>query len=30
VARTWALDPSWKKEKIVEYPLNIDLVINKK
>jgi hypothetical protein len=30
VARTWALDPSWKKEKIVEYPLNIDVVINEK
>ncbi len=32
VARTWALadNPSWKKEKIVEYPQNIYLVINEK
>jgi hypothetical protein len=32
VARTWALagNPSWKKEKIVEYPNNIYLVINEK
>ncbi|HLO31725.1 MAG TPA: hypothetical protein VK249_21410 [Anaerolineales bacterium] len=32
VARTWALadNPSWKKEKIVAYPQNIYLVINKK
>ena len=32
VARTWALadNPSWKKEKIVEYPNNIVLVINQK
>ena len=32
VARTWALagNPSWKKEKIVEYPHNIYLVINEK
>jgi len=32
VARTWALadNPSWKKEKIVEYPYNIYLVINEK
>jgi hypothetical protein len=30
VARTWALDPSWKKEKIVEYPHSIDLLINEK
>jgi hypothetical protein len=32
VARTWALagNPSWKKEKIVEYPHHIYLVINKK
>jgi len=32
VARTWALpgNPSWKKEKIVQYPDNIVLVINKK
>ena len=32
VARTWALadNPSWKKEKIVEYPNNIYLVINQK
>jgi hypothetical protein len=30
VARTWALadNPSWKQEKIVEYPNNIYLVIN--
>jgi hypothetical protein len=30
VARTWALaaNPAWKKEKIVEYPNNIYLVIN--
>ena len=32
VARTWALagNPSWKKEKIYEYPNNIYLVINEK
>ncbi|HXQ37150.1 MAG TPA: hypothetical protein VN843_24285 [Anaerolineales bacterium] len=32
VARTWALagNPSWKKEKIVEYPHHIYLVINEK
>jgi len=32
VARTWALagNPSWNQEKIVEYPNNIDLVINEK
>jgi hypothetical protein len=30
VARTWALDPSWKKEKIVRYPHSIDLVIHEK
>ena len=32
VARTWALagNPSWKKEKIYEYPHNIYLVINEK
>jgi hypothetical protein len=32
VARTWALagNPSWKQEKIVEYPNNIYLVINEK
>ena len=32
VARTWALadNPSWKKEKIVEYPHHIYLVINVK
>ena len=32
IARTWALagNPSWKKEKIVEYPHNIYLVINEK
>jgi hypothetical protein len=32
VARTWALagNPSWKQEKIVEYPDNIYLVINEK
>jgi len=32
VARTWALagNPSWKKEKIYEYPHNIYLVINQK
>ena len=32
VARTWALvdNPSWKKEKIVEYPYHIYLVINEK
>ena len=32
VARTWALagNPSWKREKIVEYPNNIYLVINEK
>ena len=32
VARTWALadNPSWQKEKIVEYPHNIYLVINEK
>jgi hypothetical protein len=32
VARTWALagNPSWKKEKIVEYPHHIYLVINKR
>jgi hypothetical protein len=32
VTRTWALagNPSWKKEKIVEYPNNIYLVINEK
>ncbi len=32
VARTWALagNPSWKKEKIYEYPNNIVLVINEK
>jgi hypothetical protein len=32
VARTWELanNPSWKKEKIVEYPHNIYLVINEK
>jgi hypothetical protein len=32
VARTWELagNPSWKKEKIVEYPNNIYLVINEK
>jgi hypothetical protein len=32
VARTWALadNPSWKEEKIVEYPHNIYLVINEK
>jgi len=32
LARSWALtdNPSWKKEKIVEYPNHIDLVINKK
>ena len=32
VARTWALagNPSWKKEKIYEYPNNIYLVINVK
>jgi hypothetical protein len=32
LARTWALadNPDWKKEKIVEYPNHIDLVINEK
>ncbi len=32
VARTWALadNPSWKKEKIIEYPNQIYLVINEK
>jgi hypothetical protein len=32
VARTWALEgnPSWKEEKIVEYPHHIYLVINEK
>ena len=32
VARTWALadNPSWKKEKIVEYPQNIYLILNEK
>ena len=32
VARTWALagNPSWKKEKIYEYPHNIYLVVNEK
>ncbi len=32
VARTWALagNPSWKQEKIYEYPQNIYLVINEK
>jgi hypothetical protein len=32
VARTWALkdNPSWRQEKIVEYPQNIYLVINEK
>ena len=32
VARTWALadNPSWKEEKIVEYPNNIYLIINEK
>jgi hypothetical protein len=32
VARTWALEgnPSWKQEKIVEYPHHIYLVINEK
>src|SRR5215216_901385 len=32
IARTWALagNPSWKKEKIVEYPNHIVLVINEK
>jgi hypothetical protein len=32
VTRTWELanNPSWKKEKIVEYPHHIDLVLNDK
>jgi hypothetical protein len=32
VTRTWELagNPSWKKEKIVEYPHHIYLVINEK
>jgi hypothetical protein len=32
VARTWALasNPSWKKEKIYEYPNHVDLIINQK